>query len=116
MPDSAPAPTADPAPSLKRLKIIGIVIFLVMLAADLGTKAYMQDLLGLLQRQVCSVARNAYRNYVGRSLDVGVMAWELERVPGVDVQRRPRNWLREPAGSGELDVNLQNFRHSLGGE
>lgn len=78
--------------------------------------ASMQDLLGLLQRQVCSVARNAYRGYLGRTLDVGVMAWDLERVPGVDVDRRSRNFLRDPARAGDLDVNLENFRNSLGGE
>ena len=77
--------------------------------------ASMQDLLGLLQRQVCSVARNAYRGYLGRTLDIGVMAWELERVPGVDVDRQRRNFLREPARAGDLDVNLENFRNSLGG-
>ena len=78
--------------------------------------ASMQDLLGLLQRQVCSVARNAYRGYLGRPLDMDAMAWELERVPGVDVDTRRRNFLQEPVRAGDLDVNLENFRNSLGGE
>ena len=78
--------------------------------------ASMQDLLGLLQRQVCAVARNAYGGYLGRTLDVGAMAWELERVPGVDVDRRQRNFLHEPVRAGDPGVNLENFRNSLGGE
>ncbi len=78
--------------------------------------ASMQDLLGLLERQVCSVARNAYRSYLGRPVDVGVMAWELERAPGVDVDLRRRNFLRDEPGGGELGVNLENFRNSLGGD
>ena len=78
--------------------------------------ASMQDLLGLLERQVCAVARNAYRGYLGRPVDVTALAWELDRLPGVDVDRRRRNFLREPARPGELDVNLENFRNSLGGD
>ena len=78
--------------------------------------ASMQDLLGLLERQVCSVARNAYRGYVGRSLDPRVLAWELGRLPGVDVDSRRRNFLQDPVRAGDLDVNLENFRNSLGGE
>ena len=79
--------------------------------------ASMQDLLGLLERQVCAVARNAYRGYVGRSLDTSALAWELQRLPGVDVDTRRRNFLREPAvRGGDLDVNLENYRNSLGGE
>lgn len=81
---------------------------------DPGTS--MQDLLGLLERQVCAVARNAYRGYLGRPVDVTALAWELDRLPGVDVDRRRRNFLREPARPGELDVNLENFRNSLGGD
>ena len=78
--------------------------------------ASMQDLLGLLQRQVCAVASNAYRSYVGRTLDPSVMLWNLDRVPGVDVDRQRRNFLRDPVRGGELDVNLENYRNSLGGD
>ena len=78
--------------------------------------ASMNELLGLLQRQVCSVAQNAYRNYVGRPLDARVLVWDLEGLPGVDVTGRRGNFLQEPARAGDLTVNLENFRNSLGGE
>ena len=78
--------------------------------------ASMHDLLGLLERQVCAVARNAYRGYLGRPVDVTALAWELDRLPGVDVDRRRRNFLHDPVRSGDLGVNLENFRNSLGGE
>ena len=78
--------------------------------------ASMQDLMGLLERQVCTVARNAYRGYVGRSLDTSALAWDLERLPGVEVDTRRRHFLREPVRGGDLDVNLENYRNSLGGE
>lgn len=45
----------------------------------------MADILGLLRRFVCDRAREAYRGFVGRSLDATVFAHELPPVPGLDV-------------------------------
>lgn len=78
--------------------------------------ASMNELLGLLQRQVCNVAQGAYRRYLGRPVDGRMLAWDLNRLPGVDVDYRRGNLLREPVSGGGLDVNLENFRNSLGGE
>ena len=78
--------------------------------------ASMQDLMGLLRRQVCAVAENAYEKYVGRTLDTRAMAWELERVPGVDVDRHRRSFLAPAPQGEELDVNLENYRNTLGGD
>ena len=45
----------------------------------------MADILGLLRGFVCDRAREAYRGFVGRSLDATVFAPELPPVPGLDV-------------------------------
>jgi signal peptidase II len=52
-----PALATEPPISLKRIKIVGLVVFAVLLAADLASKAYMQDLLGLTQGESQSVRR-----------------------------------------------------------
>lgn len=78
--------------------------------------AGMNDLLGLLERQVCRVARDVYRGYLGRGLDTGGLGWEARRVPGVDVEYRDSLLPRRRAREEGLDVNLENFRNSLGGE
>lgn len=43
--------------SIRRLKIIGAVLFVVLVVADLWTKSYMQDLLGLTQEEGAQSAR-----------------------------------------------------------
>lgn len=78
--------------------------------------AGMNDLLGLLERQVCRVARDVYRGYLGRGLDTRGLGWEARRVPGVDVEYRDTLLPRRRAREEGLDVNLENFRNSLGGE
>ena len=45
----------------------------------------MTDILGLLRRFVCDRAREAYRGYVGRSLDATMLGAEVPRLPGLDV-------------------------------
>ena len=45
----------------------------------------MADILGLLRGFVCDRAREAYRGFVGRSLDATMFAHELPPVPGLDV-------------------------------
>ncbi len=62
---------------LKVLKIVGLVIFVVVLVADLWSKAYMQDLLGLEPGP--EVTRSA------RTIPVieGFLAWQGTWNPGV---------------------------------
>ena len=44
----------------------------------------MADLLGLVQRRICSAAREAYRGYVGRPLDAALYTARTPRLPGLD--------------------------------
>ena len=44
----------------------------------------MTDLLGLVQRRICSAAREAYRGYVGRPLDAALYTARTPRLPGLD--------------------------------
>ena len=44
----------------------------------------MADLLGLVQRRICSAARKAYRGYVGRPLDAAPYTARTPRLPGLD--------------------------------
>ena len=74
------------------------------------------DVLGLLQRRICAVANAAYDNYVGRRLDPSVMLGDLDRLPGVEVDRHQRPFLAPAPQGQELDVNLENYRNTLGGE
>ncbi len=43
----------------------------------------MSDLLGLVQRRICAAAREAYRGYVGRPLDVALYTARIPRLPGL---------------------------------
>lgn len=43
----------------------------------------MTQILGLVQRQLCSTARQAYRRYVGRPVDPGLWAARQARLPGL---------------------------------
>ena len=47
----------------------------------------MADLLGLVQRRICSAAREAYRGYVGRPLDAALYTARTPRLPGLDPVR-----------------------------
>ena len=67
--------TPENAPSLVKLKAIGLLIFVVWLPFDLWSKAYMQDKLGLVANQ----PRGAH------DIDVipGFLAWQGTWNPGV---------------------------------
>ena len=75
----------------------------------------LEEILGLAQRRVCEIARNTYRDYVGRTLDASVYTSRLprlpglHRLPGLDTDARNGNILRD---SG---VNAERFRGILGG-
>lgn len=53
------------------------------------------DVLGLLRREVCAIAREAYGRYVGRALDASVFARDLPRLPGLRVRTQGGNLLDE---------------------
>ena len=90
-------------------------------------KRAINELLGLVRREVCSVSRDVYRQYVGRTLDARVYTRRLPRIPGVVVrpdrgnviedigpQRRPAASRRAPDGgvpAGDVDL----FRSVIGG-
>ena len=75
----------------------------------------LEEILGLAQRRVCEIARNTYRDYVGRTLDASVYTSRLprlpglHRLPGLDTDVRNGNIL--PHGG----VNAERFRGILGG-
>ena len=75
----------------------------------------LEEILGLAQRRVCEIARNAYRGYVGRTLDASVYTSRLprlpglHRLPGLDTDGHYGNILRD---SG---VNTERFRGVVGG-
>ena len=62
----------------------------------------MQEILGLAKRQVCNIARQAYRDAVGRTLDVGVYTRGLPRLPGLEIDPVSGNLVR--GGGSETDL------------
>ena len=69
----------------------------------------LEEILGLAQRRVCEIAKNAYRDYVGRALDASVYTSRLPRLPGLDVDIRNGNILKDGG------VRTERFRGILGG-
>ena len=67
---------------------------------------HMADLLGLLQRRLCAIARRTYRDYIGRPLDAAVYTVTAPRLPGLDAVPRAGNVLRGGAA---------RFRTAVGG-
>ena len=72
----------------------------------------MDDLLGLLQRRVCAVARQAYRRYVGRHLDAAVYTAQATRLPGLGAAPTHRT---EPPRTGDTAGDAARFRNVVGG-
>ena len=72
----------------------------------------MDDLLGLLQRRVCAVARQAYRRYVGRHLDAAVYTAQATRLPGLGAAPMHRT---EPPRMGAAADDAARFRNIVGG-
>ena len=64
----------------------------------------MADLLGLVQRRICSAAREAYRGYVGRPLDAALYTARIPRLPGLDPVRALDTAVRN--GSAERFRNI----------
>ena len=65
----------------------------------------LDDILDLARRRLCAVARDAYRRYLGRTLDASVYTVPARRLPGLDLDWRRRNVLDDVgarSGDGEL--------------
>ncbi len=71
-----------------------------------------KDLLGLLQRRVCAVAREAYRGYAGRRLDAAVYTARAARLPGLDAVPEPGS---APPRAGDTAGDAARFRNIVGG-
>lgn len=69
------------------------------------------SLLSLLKRKACGVARDAYRRYVGRTLDATVLVQDAPRLPGISY--RPVPGTIAPRGSTR---DAEILRGLLGGE
>ena len=67
-----------------------------------------KDLLGLLQRRVCAVAREAYRRYAGRHLDAAVYTARAARLPGLAA-------VPEPGSAPPRTGDAARFRNVVGG-
>ena len=72
----------------------------------------MADLLGLVQRRICSAAREAYRGYVGRPLDAALYTARTPRLPGLDPVRALDATVR--SGSAERYQGVPLFRSIVG--
>ena len=75
----------------------------------------LEQILDLARRRICSVARDAYRRYVGRALDptvyTSMYARPLDRLPGLDVDWERRNAIDDLGGNGDGAL----FRNAVGG-
>ena len=70
----------------------------------------LEDILDLARRRICAAARDAYRRYLGRSLDPAVYTAPLPRLPGLDIDRQRRNAL------GDIGADdAAQFRSVVGG-
>ena len=69
----------------------------------------MSDLLGLVQRRICAAARQAYRGYLGRPLDVAFYTARMPRLPGLDPVGA------EGAGAPGHAGSAERFRRIVGG-
>ena len=75
----------------------------------------LEQILDLARRRICAAARDAYRRYVGRALDLSVYTSEytrpLDRLPGLDVDWDRRNAVDDLSGNGDAGL----FRDAVGG-
>ena len=70
----------------------------------------LENILDLARRRICAAARDAYRRYLGRSLDPAVYTAPLPRLPGLDIDRQRRNAL------GDIGADdAAQFRSVVGG-
>ena len=67
----------------------------------------MADLLGLLQRRICALAREAYRGYLGRPLDAAFYTAHTPRLPGLDPVGAVENAVHSGGAVGDQGVPLE---------
>ena len=65
----------------------------------------MSELLGVVNRQVCSIARNAYRDAIGRPYTPDFIR-DIRRLPGVSVPTRRMNILRDMGLDPDLNRTI----------
>ena len=65
----------------------------------------MSELLGVLNRQVCSIAREAYRDAIGRPYRPDFIH-DIRRLPGVSVVPERWNILRDPGLDSDLNRTI----------
>ena len=76
----------------------------------------MEDLLGLLRRRVCAIARETYRRYVGRHLDAAVYTARTARLPGLGtIPTRRAEPPRAGDATGGAGGDAVRFRNVVGG-
>ena len=63
----------------------------------------LDDILDLARRRICAAARDAYRSYLGRTLDPAVYTVPARRLPGLDVDWRRRNLVDGVGGSADSE-------------
>ena len=68
----------------------------------------MTDLLGLVQRRICAVAREAYRGWLGRPLDAALYTARIPRLPGLEPVRPAET--AAGAGSTGRDRGVPAYR------
>ena len=71
----------------------------------------LDDILDLARRRLCSAARDAYRRYLGRTLDASVYTVPSRRLPGLDLDWRRRS-VMDDLGADDTDAGL--FRSVVG--
>ena len=62
----------------------------------------MSDILGVLNRKICAVAREAYRAAIGRPATPDFIR-DIRRLPGVQVRTQRWNLIEDVTGDGDLD-------------
>ena len=72
----------------------------------------LDDILDLARRRLCAAARDAYRSYLGRTLDSTIYTVPARRLPGLDIDWRRRNVFDDV---GAADGAAERFRDAVEG-
>ena len=71
----------------------------------------LDDILDLARRRICAAARDAYRSYLGRTLDPAIYTVPARRLPGLDFDWRRRDVFDDlGANDGASDGGSELFR------
>ena len=69
-----------------------------------------EELMGMLQRKICTASRDAYRDFIGRPLDATVLLRDVPRLPGLSFPRDRGNVIDEGRRRG-----AESFKGIVGG-